>query len=67
MTNWGSQPIGLEFDAVAERYDRVRPGYPAELFGELVALTGIGPGSRVLEVGWGTGKATVPLARMCVG
>jgi SAM-dependent methyltransferase len=37
-------------------YDRARPGYPAELFDE------IAPGSRVLEIGCGTGQATVPLA-----
>jgi SAM-dependent methyltransferase len=43
----------------AELYDRVRPGYPDRLFADLP----IGPGSRVLEIGCGTGKATVPLAR----
>lgn len=64
MTIGEPRPTGLEFDRVAERYDQARPDYPPELFGELVALVGIGPGSRVLEVGSGTGKATVPLARM---
>jgi SAM-dependent methyltransferase len=50
------------FDEAAELYDRARPGYPAALFDELVELAGIGPGSRVLEIGPGTGQATVPLA-----
>lgn len=50
------------FDAAAERYDRVRPGYPPELFDDLAELAGIGPGCRVLEIGCGTGQATVPLA-----
>lgn len=50
------------FNDVAELYDRARPGYPAQLFDDLVGLTGIGPGSRVLEIGCGTGQATVPLA-----
>jgi len=50
------------FDEVAELYDRVRPGYPDELFDDLVALAGLQGGSRVVEVGCGTGKATLPLA-----
>ncbi|MFE2011401.1 class I SAM-dependent methyltransferase [Streptomyces sp. NPDC059491] len=50
------------FDEDAELYDRARPGYPPELFDALESLAGVGPGSRVLEVGAGTGKATVPLA-----
>jgi SAM-dependent methyltransferase len=47
---------------VPELYDRARPGYPAELFDELVALAGLAPGDRVLEVGCGSGKATSELA-----
>jgi SAM-dependent methyltransferase len=50
------------FDQAAELYDRVRPRYPPALFDDLAELTGIGPGSRVLEVGPGTGQATIPLA-----
>jgi SAM-dependent methyltransferase len=54
--------LGMTFDGDAELYDRVRPGYPAVLFDELAALTAVGPGCRLLELGAGTGKATVPLA-----
>jgi SAM-dependent methyltransferase len=50
------------FDEDAERYDRARPGYPPLLFDDLAELTGIGPGCRVLEIGPGTGQATLPLA-----
>jgi len=51
------------FDQVAESYDRIRPEYPEALFDELVAVTGLAPGDRVIEVGCATGKATRPMAR----
>ena len=51
------------FDADADLYDRVRPGYPPQLFDDLAELAGIGPGCRLQEIGAGTGKATVPLAQ----
>ena len=50
------------FNRDAELYDRARPGYPPELFDALAGLAGLGPGRRVLEIGCGTGQATVPLA-----
>lgn len=50
------------FDGAAERYDRVRPGYPPEVFDDLASLGELEVGSRILEVGCGTGLATVPLA-----
>jgi SAM-dependent methyltransferase len=51
------------FGAVAELYDRARPEYPAAVFDDLAELARLRPGSRVLEIGPGTGKATVELAR----
>ncbi|KAF4410762.1 class I SAM-dependent methyltransferase [Streptomyces lycii] len=54
--------LSRTFDEDAELYDRARPGYPPELFDGLTEVAGIGPGCRVLEVGAGTGKATLPLA-----
>jgi trans-aconitate methyltransferase len=47
------------FGRDAPAYDRARPGYPDAVFAEL------GRAARVLEVGAGTGKATVSLARRC--
>ena len=62
MTQKNWDLLRSTFDQAAELYDRARPGYPAALFDDLAALTGIGPGSRVLEIGPGTGQATRPLA-----
>ena len=49
------------FGEVAEEFERVRPGYPAALIADVLAHAG-GAGSRALEVGAGTGKATVAMA-----
>ena len=46
----------------AELYDRMRPSYPRAVFEELAEFGRLGPGSRVLEIGCGTGQATLPLA-----
>jgi SAM-dependent methyltransferase len=51
------------FDATARLYDEFRPGYPEPLFDDLVRLSGIPAGGRILEIGPGTGQATLPLAR----
>lgn len=51
------------FGSVADDYDRLRPGYPAALFDDLLAAAGERVTARVLEVGSGTGRATVCLAR----
>lgn len=50
------------FEEVPELYDRARPAYPADVFDDLVALTGLPARGRILEIGCGTGQATQPLA-----
>jgi SAM-dependent methyltransferase len=50
--------FGQVFDQVAEAYDEVRPGYPSVLVDIAVERGGLAGGSRVLEVGCGTGKLT---------
>jgi SAM-dependent methyltransferase len=52
------QPRGLVFGAIADQYDEYRPGYPTAVLDDVLTLL---PGPRVVEVGGGTGKATVEL------
>jgi tRNA1(Val) A37 N6-methylase TrmN6 len=56
-------PRGLYFDSVAGLYDKVRIGYPAALFKDILSYGGEPPVKRVLEIGCGTGQATIPLAQ----
>lgn len=51
------------FDRSADLYQQARPDYPDALFDRLMSITGLRPGDRVLEIGAGPGKATLPLAR----
>jgi SAM-dependent methyltransferase len=47
------------FGSIAREYDRVRPSYPSAMIDDIVDLL---PGREVVEIGAGTGKATVLLA-----
>lgn len=51
----------LIFGEDAELYDKARPTYPPDIIDDVVALAG-GAGGRALDIGCGTGKATVLLA-----
>jgi SAM-dependent methyltransferase len=52
----------LAFGEVAELYDRARPSYPAALIDDVLELAALSPGQRAVEIGAGTGKATVLFA-----
>lgn len=53
---------GLVFAGFADEYDAARPGYPPAAIERVVAECRLGPASRVLEIGCGTGQATRALA-----
>jgi SAM-dependent methyltransferase len=50
------------FEAGAEAYERGRPEYPAEAVEAIASALRLRPGSRLLELGAGTGKLTRLLA-----
>ena len=49
------------FDTIPDQFDKCRPRYCQELFSDLIACAGVGPGKAVLELGPGTGQATDPI------
>ncbi|HEY1388915.1 MAG TPA: class I SAM-dependent methyltransferase [Ktedonobacterales bacterium] len=51
------------FDEVAALYDEVRPGYPVELYDDIRTLSCVPDDGDILEIGCGTGQATLPLAQ----
>jgi len=51
----GESESSRHFDEAALLYDEVRPGYPEELFDDVVPLYGIPSGGRILEIWCVTG------------
>lgn len=60
----GKSVFNASFDVFANNYHSVRPGYPAPLFEDIRDQCGIGRTSQVLEIGAGSGIATVELAKL---
>lgn len=52
------------FEAGAADYERLRPAFPEALFASIRDRAGHRLAGRVLEVGAGTGRATLPLLRL---
>ncbi len=48
------------FDDIVTNYDRIRPEYPQELFEDITSYSNFKGDVNALEIGAGTGKATIP-------
>jgi SAM-dependent methyltransferase len=53
---------GASFDSVSAEYEAMRPGYPPGVIRLMASVSGLRPETDVLEIGCGTGHATIPLA-----
>ena len=51
------------FERGAGHYERLRPEFPSQLFDDIRTAAGSRMAGRVLEIGAGTGRATLPLVR----
>lgn len=58
MTDPRVAAAASRFGDVAARYEQGRPAYPSQALDDLAARTGLGPRTRVLDLGAGTGKLT---------
>jgi SAM-dependent methyltransferase len=56
------QELRTTFDDLPETYDRTRPVCPPQVFDDLAVLGGLREAARIVEIGPGTGQATLPLA-----
>lgn len=56
---------GLEwtFNSVAEKYEKMRPGYVSELYEDIFKYIPIDRSSNVVEIGIGGGQATLPILK----
>ena len=49
------------FDTIVDTYDKIRPSYPSAIFADIGEYCGANAGKTALEIGAGTGKATVDM------
>jgi SAM-dependent methyltransferase len=53
--------LRTSFDSDIANYEEARPPYPVEVFDTLTERCGLGSWTRLIEIGPGTGQATLPL------
>jgi len=56
--------LRLIFNQITEEYDRWRPNYVEQLYTDIMDYSGINQDSRTLEIGIGTGQATLPILKI---
>lgn len=52
------------FDEIVMKYEKIRWGYPSELFADIIRYSGFEKDRKALEIGAGTGKATAPFLEL---
>lgn len=62
QTGW-ERDKRIIFDEIVERYDTIRPEYPADLFHDILEFAHVENGKKAIEIGAGTGKATTPFLK----
>jgi len=60
QTGWERENRG-HFDDITQTYDKIRSGYPQELFADIFQYTNPTTTKSAIEIGAGTGKATQPI------
>lgn len=60
----GEKMFDASFDVFANNYDDVRPGYPAQMYEDIQKICVVSSQSSLLEIGAGSGIATVELAKL---
>ena len=53
----------IAFEETANIYNDTRPGYPEQLVEDVISLSNVPVNGRILEIGCGSGNATVAFAR----
>lgn len=59
----GEKMFDASFDIFANNYDDVRPGYPKEMYEDIAKICKLRESSSVIEIGAGSGIATIELAK----
>lgn len=55
--------LQLTFNEDAQNYDNARPSYPSEIYNDIFDYSKINDKSKCLEIGIGTGQATIPFLK----
>lgn len=56
--------LRLKFNEDEKNYDNYRPTYPKELFSDIINYSNISSDCKSLEIGVGTGQATLPILQL---
>ncbi|MFT4305069.1 MAG: class I SAM-dependent methyltransferase [Candidatus Woesearchaeota archaeon] len=58
-----NEKLKTSFGKLSKIYDKVRPDYPEKLIDDIIKISNISNDANILEIGTGTGKATLPFTK----